>query len=153
MGSYGLIQLGNKEQLVKTVSLFYSTHTVHTTGEGQQLLHYHVLLLLSDVSSTYKCYKKNPVSIQSSRWRNWNVRLFFIFSPLPSPHQEKAQVFKTIYRSMYKRDGIFFFFFSFFVKTWREKIDKMSTDVFSHSKRTADLVALSVRETKINADV
>lgn len=49
-----------------------------------------------------------------------------LFSPLPSPHQEKAQVFKTIYRSMYK--GFFFFFF-FFVKTWREKTDKMSTDV------------------------
>lgn len=143
MGSYGLIQLWNKEQLVKTVSLFYSTHTVHTTGEGQQLLHYHVLLLLSDVSSTYKCYKKNPVSIQSSRWRNWNVRLFFIFShPSPPPDQEKAQVFKTIYRSMYKGDGILFF--SFFVKIWQEKIDKMSTDVFSHSKTTADLVALIV---------
>ena len=33
--------VGQQEQLVKTGSLFYSTHTVHTTGEGQQLLHYY----------------------------------------------------------------------------------------------------------------
>lgn len=65
-----------------------------------------------------------------------------LFSPLPSPHQEKAQVFKTIYRSMYKGDGIIFF--PFLLKYDKKKIDKMSTDVFSHSKTTADLVALIV---------
>lgn len=46
---------------------------------------------------------------------------------------------------MYKRDGIFFFFFFLFVTTWTEKIDKMSANAFSHSKRTAALlVALCV---------
>lgn len=118
------------------------------------------LLLFSDVSSTYKCYKKNPVSIQSTRWRNGSVRLFFICPhALPSPTQKKAQVFETIYRHMYKRDGLFFSFF-LFVTTWREKIDQMSTDAFSHSKRTADLrVALDVitnersLKRKINADL
>lgn len=44
---------------------------------------------------------------------------------------------------MYKRDGILFFYF-LFCYNMKRKIDKMSTNAFSHSKRTAALlVALS----------
>lgn len=127
-------------------SLFH-TYCTHNRRRATATPLLFFLLLFSDVSSTYKCYKKNPVSIQSNRWRNWNVRLFFILSPHPppTPTEKKAQVFKTIYRHMYKRMGFFFSFFFLFVTTWREKIDKMSADAFSHSKRTADLlVALNV---------
>ena len=58
---------------------------------------------------------------------------------------------------MYKRDGIFFFFL---LQHEEKKIDQMSADAFSHSKRTADLlVALDVitnkmsLKRKINADL
>lgn len=141
----------------------FHTYCTHNRRRATATPLLFLLLLFSDVSSTYKCYKKNPVSIQSTRWRNGSVRLFFICPrALPSPTQKKAQVFETIYRRMYKRDGFFFFFLFFFlfVTTWREKIDQMSADAFSHSKRTADLrVALDVitNETslkrKINADL
>lgn len=148
MGSYGIDESNyeTKNSLWKQFP-FFIPHILYTQPEkGNSYSIIIFLLLFSDVSSTYKCYKKNPVSIQSNRWRNWNVRLFFILSPHPppTPTEKKAQVFKTIYRHMYKRMGFFFLFF-LFVTTWREKIDKMSADAFSHSKRTADLlVALNV---------
>lgn len=132
MGSYGIVEFNYEtKQFVKTFSLFYSTHTVHTTRKGQQLLHYYFLLLFSDVSSTYKCYKKNPVSIQSNRWRKWNVRLFFILSLRhPSPHPKKRLKYLKKFTGICTKGVIFFFF----VTTWREKIDKMKANAFSHSK-------------------
>lgn len=99
-----------KQEFVKTFPFLFHTYCTHNQKRATTtpLL---FLLLFSDVSSTYKCYKKNPVSIQSNRRRKWNVRLFFILSlchPSP-PSQEKAQVFKTIYRLMYKSYDTFFF--------------------------------------------
>ena len=131
MGSYGIVEFNYEtKQFVKTFSLFYSTHTVHTTRKGQQLLHYYFLLLFSDVSSTYKCYKKNPVSIQSNRWRKWNVRLFFISSPRrpPPPHPKKRLKYLKKFTGICTKGVIFF------VTTWREKRDKMKANAFSHSK-------------------
>lgn len=130
MGSYGIVEFNYEtKQFVKTFSLFYSTHTVHTTRKGQQLLHYYFLLLFSDVSSTYKCYKKNPVSIQSNRWRKWNVRLFFILSLYhPTPHPKKMLKYLKQFTGVCTKGVIFF------VTIWREKIDKMRANAFSHSK-------------------
>lgn len=100
---------------------------------------------------------KHPIHPMKKRKRK--AFLHLVFAPSPPPTEKKAQVFKTIYRRMYKRDGIFFSFFLLFVTTWREKIDKVSANAFSHSSRPAELLAArSVPPTKrtegkINADV
>lgn len=52
---------------MKTVP-FFIPHVLYTQPEkGNSYSIIILLLLFSDVSSTYKCYKKNPVSIQSTR--------------------------------------------------------------------------------------
>ena len=80
--------------------------------------------------------------------------------PLPNP--EKGSSIWNNLQAYVQKGRVFFFFFPFFlfVTTWREKIDQMSADAFSHSKRTADLrVALDVitnersLKRKINADL
>lgn len=55
---------------------------------------------------------KHP--IQPMKKLKCKAFLHLVFAPLPSPTQKKAQVFKTIYRRMYKRDGVLFFFLFFF---------------------------------------
>lgn len=164
MGSYGIDESNyeTKNSLWKQFP-FFIPHILYTQPEkGNSYSIIIFLLLFSDVSSTYKCYKKNPVSIQSNRWRNWNVRLFFILSSHPPPHpppRKRLKYLKQFTGICTKGMGFFFSFF-LFVTTWREKIEKMNANAFSHSKITAGLlVALYViiNETnfkrKINADL
>lgn len=54
---------------------------------------------------------KHPLHPMKKRKRK--AFLHLVLAPSPPPTEKKAQVFKTIYRRMYKRDGILFFLFSF----------------------------------------
>lgn len=102
---------------------------------------------------------KHP--IQPMKKLKCKAFLHLVFSPpSPLPLRKRLKYLKQFTGICTKGWDSFFFLFFLFVTTWREKIDKMSANAFSHSKRTADLlVALSViiNETnlkrKINADL
>lgn len=65
-------------------------------------------------------------------------KAFLHLVSLPSlpPPQEKAQVFKKIYRHMYKRCDFFFL-----LQHEEKKIDKMKANAFSHSKEICRLAS------------
>lgn len=126
MGSYGIDESNHetKNSLWKQVP-FFIPHILYTQPEkGNSYSIIIFLLLFSDVSSTYKCYKKNPVSIQSNRWRNWNVRLFFILSSHPPPHpppRKRLKYLKQFTGVCTKGMGVFFFSFFYFLLEHEEK--------------------------------
>lgn len=134
------VQLWNKGQLVKTVP-FFIPHILYTQPEKGNSYSI-TMLLFSDVSSTYKRYKKNPVSIHSNRWRNWNVRLFFISSSHPPPHpppRKRLKYLKQFTGIMYKRDGIFFLLFSFCYNMKRKNRQDEHKCVFTFKELQAAL--------------
>lgn len=62
---------------------------------------------------------KHPIHPMKKRKRK--AFLHLVFAPSPPPTEKKAQVFKTIYRRMYKRVGVLFFFLFFFLLQHGEK--------------------------------
>lgn len=125
MSSYGLdgSNYETKDSLWKQFPFLFHTYCTHNRRRATATPLLFFSLLFSDVSSTYKCYKKNPVSIQSTRWRNGNVRLFFILSSHPPhpPPRKRLKYLKQFTGVCTKGMGFFFFLFFPFCYNMKRK--------------------------------
>lgn len=134
---------------MKTISLFYSTHTVHTTGEGQQLLHYYFVVVVQWCKQHLKMLQEKPCKHPIHPMKKLKCKAFLHLSFTSPPLRERLKYLKQFTGVCTKGMGFFFSFF-LFVTTWREK-NRWNANAFSHSKRTADLlVALNVIINKTN---